>query len=180
MFCKILTERQVGTRKKEVDMVDMKKVVLFVITGLVCLVLAQIGLSLWYTLQDEGEQWIVKFYNPLIPSMAINWFAHAIAISLVVIIAVTLRYRWKFNTLISLLVASTIGILIIPFILNVIVPILVFENDDWSDFGGEYFIDYIFFEIKQSLTPEGIITSYAMTTSLAAIFGLVLGRQMIK
>ena len=155
----------------------MRKKAWFVIAALTCLNLAQVGVTLWSTFNAGGERWKLELYSLLVPSVAIDWLTHAIAIAFVVVLAVTLRHRWGVGVFGSFILASGLGALIVPLFFSV-VHTLAFGHYGPDDYLhktlGEAFASLVF---RVTMTQQAMI-GHAITASLAAIFGLAFGRNL--
>lgn len=154
----------------------MRKNVSFVIAALLCFVLAQVGISLWSTFNAGGEQWRLELYSPAVPSAAVDWLIHAIAIAFVAALAVTLRHRWGFGTLVSLVVAGAFGAVVIPLFFSAI------HTAAFGEFGidkySKTYTEALWFMVTLALMTQQAMVAHVITAAIAAMLGIGFGRHL--
>lgn len=139
----------------------------FVITGLICLMLAQIGKILWEAFVfEKGYYWLLRPYNPIHPNHFIEWLIHAVAISLVVALAFTLRHRLVGSTFVAFVVAGALGAVIIPVFMGIVETAAFVEPTEANV--------WFALSVIKLFMSRGFMIAHVITALLAAMLGLVL------
>ena len=158
----------------------MRKKISFLVAALVCLVLAQVGLTLWQSFtfylpnKSAGSNWLLEFYNPMVPVAAGDWVIHAVAIACVMALAVVLRHRLGFDAFTSFVMSGVIGAAVIPLFIS-IVHAAAFEDHQYF---GSYAETLRF--TTEVLMTQGAMVAHVITSALAAMLGIAFGRYLTK
>ncbi len=158
----------------------MRKKVSFIIAFVVCLALAQVGLTLWQSFASRlpytslGSNWLLKLYDPMVPNEAVDWATHAIAIAFVVALAVALRHYWRCGTFISFIVAGVVGAAVIPLLMG-IVHTAAFEDYLYH----ETYMEALQFLLFNVLMSQRVMIAHTITAAFAAMFGIAFDRHLI-
>ncbi len=146
----------------------MSRKLWYVAAGFCCLALAQLYavLSLSFAVDPGGgSQWMFELFNPAAPFQLLYWLIVTVAIGLVLSLTVNLRHRFGIGAWTSLIVATVIGVMIMPLIIGVIAN--MWENESLSS-SIYYFLD------------PGHMTAFAMISFITVCLGLFFGRHLIN
>lgn len=158
----------------------MRRRISIVIAVVVCLALAQLGLTLIVSFNsrlantDLGENWILKLYHPAVPNEAFAWLTHAIGIGIVIALAVTLRHRWGFGSFTSLLVAGAFGAVIIPFFKSIVVTAAFYEPDEVTS----TFVAGLWEVIQTVIMTQRAMIAHTITAFITAGLGTAFGQHL--
>ncbi len=157
----------------------MRKKVAIVVTALMCLGLAQVGLTLWESFgsrlpnMSAGRNWLLKLYNPMVPIAAVDWVTHAMAIAFVMALAVMLRHRLGFGAFTSFVVSGAIGTAVIPLFIS-IVHTAAFEDYQYYS----TYTEALWFMVIGVLMTQRAMVAHVVTAALATMLGIAFGRHL--
>ena len=153
----------------------MKRLITTIGIVTLCLVLAQVNLTLWESFANSHLTWKLDIYSITDPGATVAWLVHSVAIAGIVAIAYWLRRRegwWKQGLASSMSVfnATVIGAIAIVPGVNSACSAFLFPNVNDATFTSNWIV---------WMAPAGV-TAHFVVAIIAAAIGMRLGRRSAK
>ncbi|MBI4132063.1 MAG: hypothetical protein HY474_00340 [Candidatus Sungbacteria bacterium] len=145
----------------------MKRIAFWIGTALVCLILANLILTM--ALSFRNEQWAVEYFDVRNPNHAIGWPLVASAVALTIGLAAWLRHRWKFGAVMTIIATMVVGIWFAPIVLTGW-DIFFYPNEDMLTYGLRF---------QNIFTAREWMVGYAVVTVIAALLGIAFGQHLM-